>query len=228
MRKVKSKRYREAEKLVDHKKIYSVEDAIAILKKMPATKFDETIEISCHLSLNPKEADQVVRGSVVLPRGTGKKIKIIVFCESEKEADAKAAGADEVGGQELVERIVKSGDIGFDYCIATPGLMRFVSKLGKLLGPRGLMPSPKTGTVTDNIVYAVKEAKRGKIDFRMDKFACIHIGLGKLSFSTEALIENVRAFLDALTGARASATKGDFIKTMFLSRTMSPSLRIML
>ncbi|MDD5194738.1 MAG: 50S ribosomal protein L1 [Candidatus Omnitrophica bacterium] len=225
---IHSKRYKEAAKLVDKDKVYSVEEAVAILKSMPAVKFDQTLEISCKLQLDPSQPDQMVRGSVVLPKGTGKQIKIVVFCEPEKEAQAKEAGADEIGSQELIDKIMKAGTFDFDYCIATPGMMRFVSKLGKILGPKGLMPSPKTGTVTDNIAYAVGEAKRGKIDFRMDKFSCIYVGLGKLSFPKEALVENVRAFLDALVNARVSVVKGDFIKTMFLSASMSPSLRITL
>ncbi|MDD5584419.1 MAG: 50S ribosomal protein L1 [Candidatus Omnitrophica bacterium] len=228
MKIVRSKRYKEAAKLVDAKKIYSVEEAITILKNMPAPKFDETLEISCKLQLDPKQTDQLVRGSVVLPKGTGKTIKIAVFCEPEKESAAQASGADQIGGQDLISEITKSGTFSFDYCIATPAMMKFVSRLGKILGPKGLMPSPKNGTVTDNIAHAVKEAKRGKIDFRMDKFSCIHVGLGKLSFSKEALIENTRAFLEALVNTRASTVKGDFIKTMFLSRSMSPSLRITL
>jgi large subunit ribosomal protein L1 len=228
MKEKKSKRYREAKKLVDEKKFYSIEEAVKILKDMPHAKFDETLEVSCKLDIDTKQTDQTVRGSVVLPSGTGKKIKVLVFCESEKESLAKAAGADLLGSQGLVDEILKTGKFDFDYCIATPGMMKFVSKLGKILGPRGLMPSPKTGTVTENIAFALNEAKRGKIDFRMDKFACVYTGLGKISFTKEALVENVRAFLDALMNAKPPAAKGNFVKSIFLSTTMSPSLRITL
>ena len=224
----RSKRYNEAVKTVDEDKAYSIEEAVAILKDMPHTKFDETIELSTKLGVDPKQSDQMIRGSVILPHGTGRKVKVLVFCESEKESQAKDAGADFVGGQELADKIQKENWLDFDYCISTPSMMRVVSKLGRVLGPRGLMPSPKTGAVTDNLEAAVKEAKRGKIDFRLDKFGCIHAGLGKVSFSKEALIENVRAFVDALLAAKTQSIKGDYIKSAFLSATMSPSLRIKL
>ncbi len=222
----RGKRYLEAVKLLDKQKTYSIEEAIETLKKLPHPKFDETLEISCKLNVDPRKSDQMVRGSVVLPHGTGKKVKVLVFCEPEKEKEAKEAGADFVGGQELIDKIQKEGWLDFDYCISTPFMMRMVSRLGKILGPRGLMPSPKTGTVTDNISYAVKEAKRGKVDFRMDKTGCIHAGVGKISFSTQALAENVKVFLDTLNSLRPQAVKGDFIKSVYLSLTMSPSVRI--
>jgi len=223
-----SKRYKEAAKLVDEDKRYSVEEAVAILKNMPHAKYDETLEISCQLNIDPKQTEQAVRGSVVLPSGTGKKVKVLVFCEPEKEAQAQEAGADFIGSQELADKITKEGWFDFDCCIATPSMMKVVSKLGKVLGPRGLMPSPKTGTVTDNVVYAIKESKRGKIDFRMDKAACIHVGLGKISFSQEALIENVKAFIEALNASRPASVKGDLIKSLYISSTISPSMRLVL
>jgi len=223
-----SKRYKEAAKLVDEDKRYTIEEAVAILKKMPHAKYDETLEISCQLNIDPKQTEQTVRGSVVLPAGTGKKVQVLVFCEPEKEAEAKEAGADHIGSQELADKIMKEGWFEFDCCIATPSMMKVVSKLGKVLGPRGLMPSPKTGTVTDNVVYAIKEAKRGKIDFRMDKAACIHVGLGKISFSAEALTENIKAFIEALNASRPASTKGDLIKSLYVSSTISPSLRLVL
>ena len=223
-----SKRYKEAVKLVDEKKTYSVEQAVDILKSMPHAKFDETVEVSSKLGADPKEADQLVRGSVVLPAGTGKAVKILVFCESEKEKDAQDAGADYIGSDEIIGKILKQGWSEFDCCIATPAQMRVVSKLGKVLGPRGLMPSPKTGTVTENISHAIKEAKRGKIDFRMDKFGCVHVGIGKISFSRESLIANIRAFIEAMQAARPQTIKGDYIKGFYLSTTMSPSVRIAL
>ena len=220
-----SKRYKEAAKLVEVDKLYSINEAIDLLQKMPRTKFDETVEISCKLDVDPKQSEQMVRGSLVLPHGTGKKVKVLVFCEPEKEPKAKEAGADHIGSQELADKIIKEGWFDFDYCISTPGMMRVVSKLGKVLGPRGLMPSPKTGTVTDNITHAIEEVKRGKIDFRMDKFGCIHVGLGKISFSKEALTDNVRKFIEA---SKPSAVKGELYSTLYLSTTMSPSLRLAL
>ena len=223
-----SKRYLEAAKQIDKKKFYPVDEAVEILKSLSKVRFDETIEISGHLGADPKQSDQIARGSVVLPNGTGRKVKVLVFCEPEKETDAKEAGADHIGSQGTIDKILKEGWVDFDCCISTPSMMRSVSKLGKFLGPRGLMPSPKTGTVTDNVSHAVKEAKRGKIDFRMDKLGCVHAGVGKISFTKEALLENVKAFLGALNAARPATVKGDFIKSIYLSTTMSPSIRISL
>jgi large subunit ribosomal protein L1 len=222
----RGKKYQQALKLVDKNKIYSLEEAINILKDMSYFKFDQTLEISCKLNVDPKKSDQMVRGSVVLPHGTGKAIRVLVFCEPEKEKEAKEAGADFVGGQDLADKILKENWLDFDYCISTPQMMKVVSRLGRILGPRGLMPSPKTGTVTENISFAVSEAKKGKISFRMDKFGCIHAGVGKLSFSKQALTENVKVFLDALNSFRPSTVKGNFIKSVYLSLTMSPSIRI--
>ena len=223
-----SKRYLQAEKLAEKDKAYSVSDAVEALKSMPHVKFDETVEISGKLGVDPKQSDQMVRGSVVLPHGTGKEVKVLVFCESEKEKAAKEAGADYIGSEETIDKILKQGWTDFDCCIATPSMMRLVSKLGKFLGPRGLMPSPKTGTVTENVSHAVGEAKRGKIDFRLDKFACIHIGVGKISFTKEALVENINSFIEALNAAKPAAAKGDFVKDLYLSTTMSPSIKFIL
>jgi large subunit ribosomal protein L1 len=218
----------EALKLVEKDKVYSPEEAIEIFKKMSSTKFDQTLEFSCKLNVDPRQSDQMVRGSVILPHGTGKKVKVLVFCEPEKEKEAKEAGADFVGGQELIDKISKENWLDFDYCISTPSMMRFVSKIGKILGPRGLMPSTKTGTVTENISAAVKEVKKGKVNFRMDKFGCIHVGLGKISFSKEALLDNLKAFIEVLKSLKPQAVKGEFIKSSYLSTTMSPSLKIAL
>ncbi|MFA7677342.1 MAG: 50S ribosomal protein L1 [Candidatus Omnitrophota bacterium] len=223
---VKSKRYRQAREAIDIDKVYSLEEAVNILKSIPHPKFDETVEISGKLGADPKQSDQMVRGSVVLPHGTGKTMKVLVFCEPEKENDAKTSGADYIGSEGVIDKILKDGWLDFDCCISTPSQMRMVSKLGKFLGPRGLMPSPKNGTVTENISYAVQEAKRGKIDFRMDKLACIHVGVGKVSFSKEALAENIKVLLDALIASRPASVKGDFVKDIYLSATMSPSIRI--
>ena len=224
----RSKRYREAEKKRELEKEYTLAEAVELIAKMPRVKFDETIEVSCKLGVDPAQSEQMVRGSLVLPHGTGKTVRVLVFCEPDKESEAKDAGADHIGTKDVLEKILKEGWMEFDCCISTPGMMREVSKLGKVLGPRGLMPSPKTGSVTPNVAHAVKEAKRGKVDFRMDKFAGVHIGLGKLSFKKEALIENVRAFLDALIAARPAAAKGDYLKYVYLSSTMSPSVKVVL
>lgn len=221
----RSKRYQEAKKMVE-KKEYTLEEGIECIKKIPSVKFDETVEISCKLGVNPQKSDQMVRGSVVLPHGIGKKIRVLVFCEPEKEKEALDAGADFVGGQELADKIQKENWFDFDYCISTPSMMRVVSRLGRILGPRGLMPSPKTGTVTDNLAYAVKEAKRGKLDFRVDKTGCVHAGVGKKSFDKEKLMDNIKSFIAALESSKPAAVKGEFIKSIYLSTTMGPGLKI--
>ena len=221
-----SKRYLECRKLVERGKEYSLQEAIEILKKMPHPKFDETVELSCKLNVDPKKSDQVVRGSVVLPHGRGKVVRVLVFCEAEKEEEARQQGADFVGGQELVDKILKEGWLDFDCCISTPSMMRLVSKLGRILGPRGLMPSPKTGTVTTNISYAIKEAKRGKVDFRMDKTGCVHLGVGKISFSSEAILENIKTFKEALNAAKPQACKGELVKSVYLSSSMGVGIKV--
>jgi len=223
----RSKRYREAEKLVDQNKEYSVEDAVSSLQKMPKAKFDETVEVSVNLGVDARKNDQAVRGSAKLPHGTGKTLRVLVFCEPEKEADAKAAGADFVGSNDLIQKI-EQGWMDFDYCIATPGMMRNVSRLGKVLGPRGLMPSPKNGSVTDNVAYAVQEVKQGKLDFRMDKFGGLNAGVGKRSFTDRQIVENINEFFAALLKAKPAAIKGKFIKGAFLTSTMSPSFKLQL
>ena len=220
-----SKRYLEARKMVEENKTYPLAEAVDLLKSMPKLKFDEMVEISGKLGADPKQSDQMVRGSVVLPHGTGKQTKVLVFCEPEKENDAKVTGADYIGSQETIDKILKEGWTDFDCCISTPSMMRLVSKLGKFLGPRGLMPSPKTGTVTENVAHAISEAKRGKIDFRMDKLGGIHVGVGKLSFSSQDLLENVKAFVEALSAAKPSAVKGNFIGNLYLSATMGPAVK---
>lgn len=222
----RSKRYQNAVQLLEKEKVYSLKEAVELLKQMPRVKFDETLEVSCKLGADPQKSDQMVRGYVVLPHGTGKKVKVLVICEPEKEYLARKAGAMYVGGQELIEKISKENWFDFDVCVATPAMMRFVSRIGKLLGPRGLMPSPKTGTVTDNVEAIVKESLAGKVDFRMDKFGCIAVGCGKISFPTEHLVENVNAFIHALEAARPPAVKGEFIKSIYLSTTMSPAVKV--
>ena len=222
----KGKKYLDSKKQIDRNKVYTLEEAISVLKSIPQADFDQSVEISCNLNVDPKKSDQMVRGSTVLPHGIGRTVKVMVFCEPEKEQEAKEGGAEYFGGEEFVNKILKENWLDFDYCIATPTMMRIVSRLGKVLGPRGLMPSPKTGTVTENISFAIEEAKKGKVDFRLDKTGCIHIGVGKISFPKESLIENVKAFLEVLKTSRPATVKGDFIKTTYISLTMSPSIKI--
>jgi large subunit ribosomal protein L1 len=221
----RGKRYKAIMEKVERNRYYSLEEAIEVLKEVPGPKFDQTVEVSCKLNVDPKKSDQMVRSSVVLPHGLGKKIKVLVFCKGEKEKEAKSAGADYVGSDDLIDKI-KSGWFDFDVAIATPDMMREVGKVGKILGPRGLMPSPKTGTVTENVLQAVKEAKAGKLDFKMDRSGNVNVGIGKLSFEKEKLLENIRAFLEALMKSRPSSVKGQFIKKISLSSTMGPGLKI--
>lgn len=224
----RSKNYKERAKLVDQEKTYSIEEAVEVLKSYPAIGFDETVEASCKLGVDPKNSEHAVRGAVVLPHGTGKENKVLVFCEPEKEGQAKEAGADHIGSDEIIENISKKGWLDFDTCVSTPGMMKKVSKLGRFLGPRGMMPSPKTGTVTDNISAAVEEAKKGKVTFRVDKLGGVHVGLGKVSFKKENLASNTKAFLAALSAARPQSLKGQFIKSFYLSTTMGPSVKVKL
>jgi large subunit ribosomal protein L1 len=218
-----SKRLRQAAALVDRKTPYTLEGAVALLKELPPAKFNETVELSVSLTIDPKKSDQVVRGTVTLPHGTGKTRKVVVFCKGEKEILAREAGADEVGGAELIEKI-QGGWLDFDVAVATPDLMRDVSRLGKVLGPRGMMPNPKAGTVTDDVVKAVKDIRQGKIEFKMDKLANIHFVIGKVAFQPEQLLENGRVAIEAIVRARPSSVKGRMIKRMSLSSTMGPGI----
>jgi large subunit ribosomal protein L1 len=218
-----SKRYEQAATLVDRKKAYPLQEAVAILKEMPKAKFDETVELSVSLGIDPEKTDQVVRGTVVLPHGTGRARKVLVFCKGEREIEARQAGADYIGAADLIEKI-QDGWLDFDVAIATPELMRDVSKLGKVLGPRGLMPSPKVGTVTEDVAKAVTEVKKGKVEFKMDKLANLHVVIGKLSFAAPQLAENAQAVLGAVVRAKPAAAKGQFIKRVSVSSTMSPGL----
>ena len=221
------KRYKTAENIIDRGKEYAIEEAVGILKEFPPAKFDETVEVSCKLNVDPKKSDQIVRGSVVMPNGLGKDVRVLVFCKSEKEKEARDAGADFVGSGDLVEKI-KSGWLDFDVVITTPDMMREVGKIGKILGPRGLMPSPKNGTVTEQISRVVKESKSGKLDFKMDRTGNINAGVGKVSFAKESLVENIRFFLDALAKTKPASAKGEFIKSVSVSTTMGPALAILL
>jgi large subunit ribosomal protein L1 len=210
---------------IDSRKLHTLEEAIGMLKERAAAKFDETIEISMNLGVDPKYPDQQVRGVCQLPNGTGKTLRVAVFAKGAKAEEAKAAGADIVGEQDLFETI-NGGKIEFDRLIATPDLMALVGRLGKVLGPRGLMPNPKVGTVTMDVAKAVKDAKGGAVEFRVEKAGIIHAGVGKASFPKEKLIENARAFIDSVAKARPSGAKGVFVKKIAVSSTMGPGVRI--
>ena len=216
-----SKRYRAAAEGLDRSKVYDIREAIELIKGLPAAKFDETLDVVVRLGIDPRKSDQLVRGAVSLPKGLGKEVKIVVFAEGEKADAAREAGADEVGSSDLAEKI-EGGWLDFDVCIASPDMMRYVGKLGKVLGPQGKMPSPKSGTVTPNVADAVREFKAGKVEFRTDPGGNVHAGLGKRSFPTEDLEANLRAFLDHLHGLRPSVVKGEFFRKISISTTMGP------
>jgi large subunit ribosomal protein L1 len=220
-----SKRFIEAKKLVEETKVYGLPEAVGILKKAPKTKFDETVDLAMKLGADPKQSDQQVRGTVSLPHGTGKKVRVLVFAKGETAKLAKDAGADHVGLEDLVEKINK-GWFDFDVVIASPDTMREVGKLGKVLGPKGLMPSPKTGTVTDNLGQAVKEVKAGRVEFKMDKHGNLHLPIGKISFDEKAIVENASAVIDAVLRSKPSTSKGEFLQSCTLSTTMGPGIRI--
>jgi large subunit ribosomal protein L1 len=220
-----SKRTREIEKIVGAPKAYTINDAIAMLKKCPPVKFDQSIDISVHVGVDPRRNDQQVRGTVSLPNGTGKKTSILVFAKGDKVKEALDAGADYAGNDELFEK-VQGGWTNFDAVIATPDLMRDVGKLGKVLGPRGLMPTPKAGTVTTDIAKAIKELKGGKIEFKLDRHSVINNGIGKISFDDAKIAENVRTFISAILRAKPASAKGNYLKSVTLSATMSPGLKI--
>jgi len=220
-----SKRVTEFQKLVDRNKVYSLTDAVALLQKVPKVKFDEAVDLAIQLGIDPKQSDQMVRGSVVLPHGIGKKVRVAVFCKGEESKAAQAAGADYVGSQDLIDKI-QTGWLDFDVAVATPDMMRDLAKLGKILGPRGLMPNPKTGTVTLDVAKAVKEAKAGKVEFKMNKLAGMNVSFGKISFAAPALVENARAVIDSILRAKPQSVKGHYIKSMSISTTMGPGLRM--
>jgi len=219
------KRYNEAIKLVDRKKQYRLGEAVELLKKLPKTKFDETLELDFKLGVDPKQSDQMVRGTVALPHGSGKKVRVAVFAKGAAAQEAKDAGADHVGFEDLVKQC-QGGWTDFDVAIATPEAMQEVRKLGKVLGPRGLMPNPKTGTVTDDTGKAVKEVKAGRVEFKMDKAGNLHVAFGKLSFEPKAIEENAKSIIGAVLHAKPASSKGHFIQSCTLSSTMSPGLRI--
>lgn len=219
------KRYAAAAKLVDRTRSYSLTDAVKLLKSAPKTKFDETVDIVVNLGVDPKQSDQQVRGMVAMPNGIGKTVRVAVFARGDKAADALKAGADLVGADDLADKILK-GETNFERCIATPDMMGVVGKLGKVLGPRGLMPNPKLGTVTPNVAEAVKVAKSGQVEFRIEKAGIVHAGIGKASFSEEAIVQNARAFLEAVNKAKPSGTKGVYMKKVSLSTTMGAGIKI--
>lgn len=219
------KKYVEAAKLIEADKVYSPKEAVALVKKTVTTKFDPTIEVAFRLGVNPKYPDQQVRGAMVLPNGTGKSKKVLVFAKGGKVAEAQAAGADYVGGEELVNQI-KGGWMDFEVCIATPDMMGLVGRLGKILGPRGLMPNPKVGTVTMDVAKAVKESKAGKIQYRTDKAGNVQCPIGKASFTEEQLLENYVALADTLVKVKPSGAKGQYMKTITLSCTMGPGVPV--
>ena len=210
---------------VDSNKLHGLEEAITAVKANAKAKFDESVEISVNLGVDPRHADQQVRGVVNLPSGTGRDVRVAVFARANKAAEATAAGADVVGAEDLVERI-QGGFLEFDRVIATPDMMALVGRLGKVLGPRGLMPNPKVGTVTPNVAQAVKDAKGGAVEFRVEKAGIVHAGIGKVSFTDDALLANVRAMVDALSKAKPSGAKGQYIKKIALSSTMGPGVKV--
>jgi len=205
---------------------YLLTDAVPLLQKVKFAKFDETVEVTLRLGVDPKHADQMVRGTVVLPHGLGKSKKVLVIATGEKQREAEAAGADFVGGEEMVERIQKEGWTDFDALIATPDMMKSVGRLGKVLGPRGLMPNPKTGTVTNDVAAGIREIKAGKVEFRTDKTALVHVPVGKLSFTAEKLVENAMTVINSVVRAKPSAAKGKYIKGITLSSTMGPGISL--
>ena len=219
------KKYLEALKLVEENKLYQPQEAVSLLKKMNYVKFDPTIEVHMKLGVDPRHADQMVRGVAMLPAGAGKEVKVLVFAQGEKANEAEAAGADFVGLDDLIKQI-EADWLGFDVAIATPDVMGKVGRLGKKLGPRGLMPSPKAGTITFDLAKTIQEVKAGRVEFKVDKTALLHIPAGKLSFSEDALMMNISSVVDAVMRARPTGAKGTYVKSVVLSSTMSPSIRL--
>ncbi|WEX07341.1 50S ribosomal protein L1 [Chelativorans sp. AA-79] len=220
-----SKRVAKSRENLDRSRFYALEEAVKVLKERATAKFDETIEVAMNLGVDPRHADQMVRGVVNLPNGTGRSVRVAVFAKGDKADEARAAGADVVGAEDLVETVQK-GEINFDRCIATPDMMPLVGRLGKVLGPRGLMPNPKVGTVTADVAAAVKASKGGAVEFRVEKAGIVHAGVGKASFDEKAIAENIRAFADAVVKAKPAGAKGNYVKRVALTSTMGPGLKI--
>jgi large subunit ribosomal protein L1 len=223
---IRSKRYKDAKDLIEISKSYSVEEAILLIKKSKKLKFDETLDIAINLGVDPKHADQIVKGVVKLPHGTGKAVKIAVFAKEEKAKEAKDAGADFVGSEDLAQKLEKS-EIKVDRVLATPEMMSVVGKLGKVLGPKGLMPNPKLGTVTTELKKTIEDIKDGLIEFKADKAGTVHAGVGKLSFAEGKLEKNVHNFVDAIIKAKPSGAKGNYLKDIYISSTMGPSVKLL-
>lgn len=222
----KGKRYVEASKLVDSTKLYEAKEAMELIEKFPKAKFDETVELHVKLGVDSKHADQQVRGTVVLPNGTGKTLKVLVFAKGDKAKEAEAAGADFVGAEELIPKIEKENWFDYDIIVATPDMMGVVGRLGKVLGPKGLMPNPKSGTVTMDVTKAISEIKSGKVEYRLDKTNIIHLGIGKVSFGTEKLLENYETVVEAIIKAKPAAAKGQYIRSVAVTTTMGPSVYV--
>lgn len=223
--KARSKRYKESEKVVDKNKVYSLKEAIACIKKAASPKFDASVDVHFSLNIDPKKSEQMVRGTVLLPHGTGKQVRVAVFCKGEFEKLAREANADLVGSNELIDKVA-GGFLDFDCVIATPDMMKDLSKLGKVLGPRGLMPSPKTGTVTNDIVKAINDVKKGKVEFRVDKQGGIHLSVGKVSFSEDKIFENASCVISAVNEAKPSTVKGKFVEGLSITSTMNPGFKL--
>ena len=222
----KGKRYVAAEKLIDSSKGYSAKEAFEVIEKFPRAKFDETVELHVKLGVDSKHAEQQVRGTVVLPHGTGKTLRVLVFAKGDKATEAEQAGADFVGAEELIPKIEKENWFDYDVIVATPDMMGVVGRLGKVLGPKGLMPNPKSGTVTMDVTKAIKEIKSGKVEYRLDKTNIIHLGFGKVSFGAEKLAENYETVMDAIIKAKPAAAKGQYVRSVSLASTMGPGVKV--
>ena len=223
--KERSKRYKVSEKDLDRNKLYSIREAVGILKKLSLPKFDSSVDLHFNLSVDTKKSDQMVRGTVILPHGTGKTVRVAVFCKGEQEKAAREAKADFVGANDLIDKVAQ-GFLDFDCAIASPEMMKDLSKLGKVLGPRGLMPSPKTGTVTNDIAKAIEEVRKGKVEFRVDKQGGMHLGVGKISFNEDQLYDNASRVIEAVNESRPASVKGKFIKSIWISSSMNPGLKL--
>jgi len=220
------KKYLESKKLIDESKLYDPAEAISLVKQTGKAKFDETVELSIRLGVDPRHAEQQVRGAVVLPHGTGRTVRVLVFAKGEKAEEARAAGADYVGDDDLVDKIKSQNWFEFDVCVATPDMMGVVGKIGRILGPKGLMPNPKSGTVTMDVAKAIEEIKGGKVEYRIDKTAIAHCPIGKVSFDEDKLVENLSALMAAVIKAKPTAAKGVYLRSLYLSTTMGPSIRL--
>jgi large subunit ribosomal protein L1 len=220
------KKYVESAKLVDSTNLYDPDQACDLAIKTSKAKFDETVEVSIRMGLDPRHADQQIRGAVVLPNGTGKKVRVLVITKGDKAKEAEAAGADYVGAEDMIAKIQQENWFEFDVCVATPDMMGLVGRIGRILGPKGLMPNPKSGTVTMDVTKAIKDIKAGKVEYRLDKTAIVHCPIGKVSFGVEKLNENLAALMEAIIKAKPSAAKGTYIRSIYLSSTMGPSVRV--